>query len=54
MITEAGQAAREAIETATDLVCAPIVANLGDDLGELVELVGGWSQQLVDAGAFLP
>lgn len=52
VITEAGQAAREAIETATDLVCAPIVANLGDDLGELVELVGGWSQQLVDAGAF--
>lgn len=52
VLTEAGRAAREAIETATDAVCAPIVANLGDDLAELVELVGPWSQQLRDAGAF--
>jgi len=51
-ITEAGRAAREAIETATDAVCAPIVANLGDELSELVELVGRWSQLLRDAGAF--
>lgn len=52
VLTDAGRAAREAVETATDAACAPIVANLGDDLGELVELVGGWSKQLLDAGAF--
>ncbi|ORV46524.1 hypothetical protein AWC02_10850 [Mycolicibacter engbaekii] len=52
VITDAGRAAREAVETATDAACAPIVARLGDDLSELADLVGGWSGQLVDAGAF--
>jgi hypothetical protein len=51
-LTEAGRAARESVETATDAACAPIVARLGDDLGELVELVGGWSKRLREAGAF--
>lgn len=51
-LTEAGHAAREGVETTTDAACAPIVARLGDDLGELVELVGRWSQRLCDAGAF--
>lgn len=53
-LTDAGREAREAVETATDAVCVPIVANLGDDLRELVELVGPWSQRLRDAGAFPP
>ncbi len=52
VLSDAGHAAREAIETATDAACAPIVARLGDDLGEVVELVGGWSKQLLDAGGF--
>lgn len=52
VLTDAGRASRESVETATDAVCAPILANLGDDLGELVELVGGWSKRLRDAGAF--
>ncbi|WP_052740659.1 hypothetical protein [Mycobacterium sp. UM_Kg1] len=52
VITDAGRAAREAVETATDAACAPIVARLGDDLSELADLVGGWSRQLVEAGAF--
>lgn len=52
ILTDAGRASRESVETATDAVCAPILANLGDDLGELVELVGGWSKRLRDAGAF--
>ncbi|WP_448420064.1 SCO6745 family protein [Mycolicibacter minnesotensis] len=51
-ITDAGRAAREAIETATDAACAPIVARLGEDLEELTALVGGWSAQLLAAGAF--
>lgn len=52
VLTDAGRACRESVETATDAVCVPILANLGDDLGELVELVGGWSKRLRDAGAF--
>ncbi len=52
VLSDAGRAARESVETATDAACAPIIARLGDDLGELVELVGGWSKRLVDAGAF--
>lgn len=52
VLSEAGRAAREAVETTTDAACAPIVARLGDDLAELVDLVGGWSKRLVDAGAF--
>lgn len=52
VLTDAGRASRESVETATDAVCAPILANLGDDLGELVERVGGWSKRLRDAGAF--
>jgi hypothetical protein len=51
-LTDAGRAARESVETATDAACASVVARLGDDLPELVELVGGWSQRLRDAGAF--
>lgn len=50
-LTDAGQAAREAVETVTDAACEPIVVNLGDDGAELVKLVGGWSRQLIDAGA---
>lgn len=52
VLTDAGRAARESVETATDEACGPIVARLGDDLDELVELAGGWSKRLRDAGAF--
>lgn len=52
VLADAGRAARESVEAATDAACDPIVARLGDDLGELVELVGGWSKRLRDAGAF--
>ena len=41
--TERGRDEREAIEVATDRACAPIVDALGDDLDELVTLLGGWS-----------
>ncbi|HEU4360916.1 MAG TPA: hypothetical protein VFR27_05335, partial [Mycobacterium sp.] len=51
-LTEAGRTAREAVEVATDGGCAPIVAGLGDDLDELVDLLGGWSQQVQAAGGF--
>ncbi|TDH56304.1 hypothetical protein E2F47_07525 [Mycobacterium eburneum] len=50
--TDAGRAVREAIEVATDNACAPIVDALGDDLGELIDLIGGWSRRLQAAGGY--
>ncbi|HEX7322418.1 MAG TPA: hypothetical protein VF299_05705 [Mycobacterium sp.] len=52
VLTDAGRAAREAVEVATGEGCAAIVAGLGDDLDELVGLVGGWSQKVVAAGGY--
>ncbi|MEB3050030.1 hypothetical protein KV112_09840 [Mycolicibacter sp. MYC123] len=51
--TDAGRAAREAIEVTTDEGCAPIVAALGDDLGEVLSRVGGWSQQVQAGSGYL-
>ncbi|HEX7323307.1 MAG TPA: hypothetical protein VF299_10360 [Mycobacterium sp.] len=51
-ISDAGRAAREAVEVSTDQGCAAIVAGLGDDLDELAGLVGGWSQKVVAAGGY--
>jgi hypothetical protein len=50
--TARGRAAREAIETATDEACAPFVRALGDDLDELVGLLGGWSAAISAAGGY--
>jgi hypothetical protein len=51
--TDAGRAAREAVETGTDDACAPIVQNLGGDVDELVSLLSGWSKA-VQAGNGYP
>jgi hypothetical protein len=51
-LTAAGRAAREAVEEATDRACQRIVDNLGDDLDELVALIGGWSQAVQAAGGY--
>ncbi len=52
-LTDAGRAAREAIELATDSQMAPAVAALGDDLDELIALLTPMSQQVM-AGAGYP
>lgn len=52
-LTDAGRAAREAIELATDSQMAPAVAALGDDLDELISLLTPMSQQVM-AGAGYP
>lgn len=41
--TDAGRAAREAVEVATDEACRPIIDPLGDELGVLVEILSAWS-----------
>ncbi|MBS9534800.1 hypothetical protein KIH27_14500 [Mycobacterium sp. M1] len=51
--TDAGRAAREAVEVTTDAGCAPIIAALGDDLGELLSLVGDWSRRIQSGGGYL-
>jgi hypothetical protein len=53
-LSEAGRARRVAVEGATDVPCRRIAANLGDDLGELVDLLGGWGAAIRDAGGYLP
>ncbi len=50
--TDKGRAAREAIEGATDRACQTIVTNLGDDLDELVEILGSWSDAIRAAGGY--
>jgi hypothetical protein len=53
-LTEAGRSLRESIELATDAQLAPVLAALGDDLDELVELLGGWSTAVMAAGGYPP
>jgi hypothetical protein len=51
-MTEAGRAAREAVEQATDRHCRPIVEALGDDFDELVGIMGPWGRAIRDAGGY--
>jgi hypothetical protein len=50
--TDAGRAAREEVERATDRQCRPIVESLGDDLDELVEILRGWSKAIIGARGY--
>jgi len=50
--TDAGRAEREAVEVATDAGCRPITDRLGDDVDELVGLLGGWSRAVQAAGGY--
>ena len=51
-LTDAGRRRREEIELATDALMAPVLDALGDDLDELCALLGGWSQQIMQAGGY--
>lgn len=50
--TPAGRAAREAVERATDAQCRPIVEALGDDVDDLVGLLGPWGDAVREAGGY--
>lgn len=52
-LTEAGRDAREAIEVTTDAQLAPALAALGDDLDELVELLGPWGATVREGAGYL-
>jgi hypothetical protein len=51
-LTELGRDEREAIEVATDRVCAPIVSALGDDLATLLDILRPWGKAVRDAGGY--
>jgi hypothetical protein len=51
--SEAGEAARAAVEDATDAQMAPTLRALGDDLDELVEVLLRWSDEIRAAGGYL-
>lgn len=50
--TPAGRELREAIEVVTDRQMAPVLEALGDDLDELLAIIGPWSGQIVEAQGF--
>ncbi len=51
-LTDAGRAAREGIEDATDAQMAPVEAALGDDLDELVQILLPWGAAIRDAKGY--
>ena len=53
-LTPVGQAARDAVESATEASQAELVRLLGDRLDSIVAVTAGWSLEFVAAGAFPP
>lgn len=53
-LTEAGRALREQIEIDTDRQMAPAIDALGDDLDELLSLLGPWGAAVRAGGGYLP
>jgi hypothetical protein len=51
-LTEAGRAAREAVEEATDRQCGPIIDALGDDAEELVRILEPWGAAIREAKGY--
>jgi len=52
--TQQGRALREEIERRTDEQMAPVLASLGDDLDELVQLLEPWGSKIREARGYLP
>jgi hypothetical protein len=50
--TDEGRAVRDAVEAATDAQCAPILDALGEDLDELIGIIGPWGAAIRDAGGY--
>ena len=53
-MTEAGWAAREAVEVQTDQMCRPLTDALGEDGDELVALLAPWGAEIRAQGGYLP
>ena len=53
-LTPAGSRLRADIEDATDRQLAPVLTAIGPDLPDLLPLLEGWSQQVIEHGWFPP
>jgi hypothetical protein len=53
-LTAAGRALREEIELATDRQCRTMVEAIGDDLDDVLGILGGWNIDIRAAGGYLP
>lgn len=51
-LTAEGRSRREELERATDAQMAPVMANLGDDIDELLDLLTPWARALMAAHAY--
>lgn len=51
-LTDDGRHAREEVEVLTDRHCRPLVEGLGDDVDELVTLMGAWGAATRAAGGY--
>ncbi|HJQ43448.1 MAG TPA: hypothetical protein VJ831_10220 [Jatrophihabitantaceae bacterium] len=51
--TDAGRAAREDVERATDRQMRPTIEALGDDFDELIGIIGPMSERVRDAGGYI-
>ena len=51
-LTEAGRQVRESIEEHTDSGEATVVAEIGDDIEELFEILHPWAKAIVDQGGY--
>lgn len=51
-LTATGREVRESVERATDAQCEPIVAALGDDIGELIGILRPWGAAIRDAKGY--
>lgn len=54
VVTDAGRAAREAVELATDMQCEPMMTAMGDDAIELIAVLRDWSQKIIEANGHAP
>jgi hypothetical protein len=53
-VTEAGRAAREAVEVETDVQCLPMIEALGADVVELVGILQPWGDAIRAADGYYP
>ncbi|HKY65288.1 MAG TPA: hypothetical protein VJM49_02915 [Acidimicrobiales bacterium] len=53
-LTPDGRIEREQVEVATDRQCRPIVEALGDDLDDLLGILGPWGEAIRSAGGYPP
>lgn len=52
LLTDEGRQARDGVEVATDLQCAPVIEALGDEFEELIGILEPWGKAIRQAGGY--